>query len=313
MRSAAAVAMACTMLAVLAAPRSGESAYPGRNGKIAFVARGGIHVINSDGTGRRTIVRGVAGHPRVPVATPEWSPDGKRIAFSCRGRICVVSAKGGRPKMLTTRVFCGEAGTGKTVDASPTWSRDGKTLIFDRTCGEAQGQFSTAGLRRPPDSHGRCLVGSACILRMKVDGTGMKRQILWEADAPAWSPSGREIAYTTNTGVWLSRPDGRNKKHILRGYDYVGPLDWSPDGRRIALWDPDTGAMAVVNRDGSGQISFGTGGTMAFSPDGTQIAYGKYASREQRFTGRVFVMSADGQDKRVLVAGADPAWQPLRR
>src|SRR3990172_9938965 len=72
---------------VLAAP--GYAAFPGLNGKIVFERSGSttnrLHTINPDGTG----------HVPVPTtneyaATPSWSADGRRIAFSCWvGGICV--------------------------------------------------------------------------------------------------------------------------------------------------------------------------------------------------------------------------------
>ena len=50
--------------------------------KIAFASdRTGegdeIWIVNSDGTGRRQVTRGV----RRPEGSPRWSPDGKRLAF----------------------------------------------------------------------------------------------------------------------------------------------------------------------------------------------------------------------------------------
>lgn len=306
---ATAVVVSFTFVA-LGAPRPGESAHPGRNGRIAFVWRGTLQSINVDGTGRRTIVRGIAGDPRAPVATPEWSPDGKRIAFSCRGRICVVNANGTGLKALTRRVRCREGG-GKAVDASPTWSPDGRTLAFDRTCPESQGAFF--GKRARPRHDGPCLASSACVIRMRADGSNL-RQIVQAADAPRWSPTGREIAYMRGGGVCYSGPHGGSQKVVSPGYDYVGTLDWSPDGRRLAFREPDLGgAVVVAAKNRSTKVSLGRGGTPAFSPDGKQIAYGFYGEHAQRFRGRIFVMNADGQGKRVLVAGADPAWQPLRR
>jgi Tol biopolymer transport system component len=147
---------------------------------------------------------------------------------------------------------------------------------------------------------------------MKVDGSNM-RQIVHGADAPSWSPTGREIAYLRDGGVCYSGPFGGGQRVVSPGYDYVGTLDWSPDGRRLAFQEPALGgALVVAAKDRSTKVGLGRGGTPAFSPDGRQIAYGFYGEYDKRFRGRIFVMNADGQEKRVLVAGADPAWQRLQ-
>src|SRR2546430_6519560 len=52
---------------------------------------------------------------------PQWSPDGKQIAFSAnpgtKKHIYIVSVDGGAPKEVTK---------GERVDFYPNWSRDGK-------------------------------------------------------------------------------------------------------------------------------------------------------------------------------------------
>jgi len=66
-------------LFVLAVTAPARATQPGVNGKIAFSfdATGQIYPINPDGTGlfQLTNVNGAA-------YSPDWSPDGRRIAFS---------------------------------------------------------------------------------------------------------------------------------------------------------------------------------------------------------------------------------------
>jgi Tol biopolymer transport system component len=68
-------------LAVLGPPVSADAAFPGRNGKLAFVsARDGnweLYVMNADGSSetRLTSTSANEGHP-------SWSADGRNITFN---------------------------------------------------------------------------------------------------------------------------------------------------------------------------------------------------------------------------------------
>lgn len=72
--------------------------------------------------------------PEVPALNPEWSPDGKWIAFNTPGEfgweIDVMRSEGGKPKFLTR-------GTVEFDGAIvPHWSRDGQSIYFH--CGQVQ-------------------------------------------------------------------------------------------------------------------------------------------------------------------------------
>ncbi|HEY3915125.1 MAG TPA: LpqB family beta-propeller domain-containing protein [Verrucomicrobiae bacterium] len=97
----------------------------GPNGQICFVCRSGrarLQIINSSG--------GDAQPLRVAEAygdmtSPDWSPDGKQIAFTTGSRpftICVVPAEGGDAQQLTS----GE---------DPVWAPNSRTIIFSRRAG----------------------------------------------------------------------------------------------------------------------------------------------------------------------------------
>jgi len=61
----------------------------------------------------------------IPAGAPQWSPDGKQIAFAAnpgtKKHIYIVSADGGTPKEVTK---------GELIDFYPNWSRDGNSLFF---------------------------------------------------------------------------------------------------------------------------------------------------------------------------------------
>jgi Tol biopolymer transport system component/DNA-binding winged helix-turn-helix (wHTH) protein len=81
--------------------------------------------------------------PSFYAATPHWSPDGTRIAFSgwLSGepiKLYVVSAEGGQPEVVSQSQY-------DEVDA--TWSPDGNSLIFGERMQTAQTAISSVDLR----------------------------------------------------------------------------------------------------------------------------------------------------------------------
>jgi Tol biopolymer transport system component len=61
----------------------------------------------------------------------------------------------------------------------------------------------------------------------------------------AWSPSGREIAFTESSNIFLVDLRTGRVKRLRRG-SYPS---WSPDGKRIVF--ARNGSIYVMNRDGS--------------------------------------------------------------
>jgi TolB protein len=94
----------------------------GPGGQICFVCRMGraqLQIVNADGgPPRRLAVAGVYGN----MTSPDWSPDGKQIAFTSGSgsfTICVVPAEGGEAQKLVP----GE---------DPCWAPNSRTLVFCR-------------------------------------------------------------------------------------------------------------------------------------------------------------------------------------
>src|SRR5271156_6041276 len=51
---------------------------------------------------------------------------------------------------------------------------------------------------------------------------------------PTWSPDGNWIAFRDGSTFYEIRPDGRDKRRLLRSRDVWSPLWWSPDSRFVA-------------------------------------------------------------------------------
>jgi TolB protein len=249
--------------------------------------------------------------------SPQWSPDGKRIAWSRAGTIYVMNADGSAVRRVSP------AG-GAALTGQP-WSPDGARLTYGYRRGD----------RAPSEVH---VVGA--------DGRGRRR--LTAGEDPTWSPAGQRLSFLRGGNVWTIdadgsgarrltsdargaqrgaewSPDGTRLAAVRRGGLYViaaggggqtrisrvgsldrrrGPARWSRAGDRIAFSD---GSVVVINRAGRGRRRLAEGSNPAWSPDGSRLAFDRPADPH------IFVVSSSGGTaravtKRVKLGG--PSWSP---
>ena len=171
-------------------------------------------------------------------------------------------------------------------------------------------------------------VGPSEIFLMNADGTDQHR--LARGHCFAWSPDGRKIAFFAD-GIYVINVDGTGRQRLLSKSDLTfNPpwysqnggwqvnyceelgLDWSPDGRKIAVG----GARGIIatKADGTGtsRLTSANDSLPRWSPGGRKIVFQRVVGEHG---GDIFVCSADGSGLRRLTfthhfQTGTPSWSP---
>jgi Tol biopolymer transport system component len=141
-------------------------------------------------------------------------------------------------------------------------------------------------------------------------------------------PTNGLIAYTSNGQIFVSAPDGTNRRALTAIDEYAAKPGWSPDGDQIAflsfscaVGQPcDTkgspGSLVVMSADGPGRLvleeNLHNVLTLEWSPDGKWLAFDAEDQRATQagFPSRVWVVAPDGSESRRVADGQFPSWSP---
>ena len=292
------VAVVTLTAAALAFGPSSHAAFPGKNGKIAFVksvnGNDEIYVMSPDGSGQQNLTNNAASDTQ-----PAWRADGNELLFtslrSVHERIWKLPAAGGTAELVTLLA----AGP---QESSPAWGPDGR-ITWETT------------------AHGGYEIYAQ-------DANGQPKRLTFNDPisdrAPAWSPDGAKIAFwsTRNAGtgrdIYVMNADGSDVQQLTTYPESDRDPVWSPDGKQIAFErnTPDKGTeIFAMNATGTNvrnlTNALGNDRNAAWSPDGTQIAFRSSRDGPQD----IYVMNADGTNVRRLTNDAaiddDPDWQTL--
>jgi len=282
------------------------------------------------------------------VAEPHISPDGTQVAYqvwwvdeeenSYRGAIWSAALDGGtEPRRLTW---------GERRDAGPRWSPDGKWLAFTSSRGEQDDKKAPQQLYVLPADGGearRVTDGSddvsqfawspdstriAFVKRVPDDpeederkrAPRRVRRLFYKLDGAGWLADRRAHIFVAS----LEGGDDGDVRQLTDGDCEDSQPAWSPDGKQIAFssmrgerWDIELrDRIYLVSADGGEPVALtGTDGSCtgaSFSPDGTRIAhYFDLDDGTEPHNTQVAVISADGEDHRLLTAKLDRHCNPM--
>lgn len=195
---------------------------------------------------------------------------------------------------------------------APCWSPDGDWIVF------GYGSFLQGRSRRP-----------AKLMMVRRDGTGLKALPTAasgpNAGFPSWSADGTEIVFRAwgaeAKGLQIINLKDESVRQLTKDHDTLP--QWSPDGRRILFTRRHNGEnfdVFTIRPDGSDLQRLTTSGGVdahaSWTADSKHIFWNSamYGWREEAALydrtfqpyGQIFIMKADGSDKRQLT---DSLWE----
>ena len=236
--------------------------------------------------------------PPVRYFSPSFSPDGRWLVYQNGTTIEVVSADGGKPRVLLP----GE---------SPAWGPRGEEIVFTN---DAPGKNRTLWRARFDAANGRIAgaprpltFGRGADLGAKVSRDG--KTIVYSAVDETLNLE--QMPFDAETG----RPTGPPAE-LTRGSNRIGFFSPSPDGASVVfaaslggrshLWRIDPPAMPV-------QLTLDprfSEGTPSWSPDGREIAFERTPDARDP-EGGLWIMRADGAAPRRIADLSGPfSWMP---
>ncbi len=244
-------------------------------------------------------------------AVPDWSPDGRWVAYSREEAPSGETGPLGPPRIWTVAIDTGETAAlyqdSQVLGNGPSWSPDGARLaFFDGNIG---------GIR---------------ILELK---TGQEEVLPSRMGlVGAWSPDGRQMLYnvmqiegaTATAGIFLADLEAREITPFepsLPDFVDFGRPAWSPLGEwlLIGLRSAGTGPgrqLWILRSDGTEAHPIVehpeyTHAGYAWCPLGRQIAYQRFPLNVPDATPEVFVIDLkDGAANLVSRSATSPQWAP---
>ena len=233
---------------------------------------------------------------KMPIISPKWSPDGKKIAY--------VSFEKEKPVIYIQEIATGKRkllANFKGNNSAPAWSPDGKRLAIVLT-------YST----------------NSQIYLINADGSDVKRLIRSRSitTEPSWSPDGKEIYYTSNQGggpqIYKFNLESSEVSRVTFEGKYNLYPSLSYDGKLLIYLTQDQGNFKVALQNlQSNQVLKLTKGPLdeapVFAPNGHMVLF---VYKDYGKTTKIGTVSINGLKIDPLPLGGrqvqEPAWGPIK-
>jgi Tol biopolymer transport system component len=293
---------AAGLVVALALPAA--AAFPGKNGRIAFILWPDVYTMNPDGSDVKQLTN--LG-PDSSAFWESWSPNGKQIVFNeyrppdLLGQLWLMNADGSHQHLLLAEADFN--------DESPSFTPDGASVIFNR-CHLDHDQ-------------------GCALYQIGLDGTGLRAITDFELGiqdlSPHYSPDNGSLAFASRdrggiiAAIYLTTADGSGPSQITPAPLSALWSDWSPNGKTIAFsthcCNPQNEEIWVANVEGEGLRQLTNNGNDYFaglhdffpswSPQGDAIVFERDAPDFSSFG--IFIMKADGSGPTMLMSLGRPA------
>jgi WD40-like Beta Propeller Repeat len=156
-----------------------------------------IYTMRPDGTHTK-LIAAVAG-----AQDPQWSPDGREIAFQVDNGVDTVNADGTQLTQIAAGGLAGE----------PAWSPDGRKLLYVNS------------------SHNYAASGAEITQLWTINANGSGNRRIYQLSTSGrwplafWSPDGKQIAVAPNFGVFVMNADGTGVRLVGESSNQVA---WQP-------------------------------------------------------------------------------------
>jgi TolB protein len=292
---------------------------------FVFVRQGDIWTARADGTGeRRLTTLGVCGGPAL-------SPDGRRVAFHCRGdqdlypdtgfgRIYLVDAAGGEPKPLRFE--------GILAAEYPSFSPDGRSLVF-----VGLSEVRKEGKDEDVQVRATLSVSIGDIQTGKTQTVLRQRNVLLDAgyvySNPVFSPDGQRILWQqsgsdVSGGFALTDLKGKTLfRFPPKGED---PTPWwgaslALDGQTVLCYSPATSETSVdtiytVDSKTGKSVEVTAGSNPAFVRNGTAIVFERWTNRwSDRASSNLWILELKPgtSPRRIITDASEPAGAMLKK